>query len=157
METPTPSFSEALDILRLKGAPLLHIVCSVIGLLAIASLVQGQPPSAVLADLIIGLGFPEATVSGALETAHAWLVADPRFTWFAFGTITLGVAIAWRYITGWKSVWSALEEAREDKSRLLHVEREATRADNETDGSFLRIRTDEMRAAELDLARTARD
>lgn len=114
----TPSFNDASDLLRLRGAPVLHIVCGVAALLAVASLVFRFRPTDAVAALAAGLDLPEATIDSAMRNTHPWVAADPRGTVLTWA-ITLGaIALAAVYVRNLTEVHRWTKEQREARDEL---------------------------------------
>lgn len=114
----TPSFKDALDLFRLRDAPILHIVCSVAALVSMASLVFRVRPTDTVAELAIGLGFPEAAIASAMRNTHQWVVAEPRATALIWATALGSAVIAAAYVRNWASVHRWMKERAEARDEL---------------------------------------
>lgn len=117
MSAPTPSYSDLTKALRLDGAPLLFILCSLFAILSVASAAARQTPTATIAAVATWFGAPETTMTGAMSATHEWFVSPDRVIILSAGTLLFAVAIGWQYISGWKEMWRSLSETQADAQR----------------------------------------
>jgi predicted phage tail protein len=122
-----PGFSDVGKMLRLDDWPLLRLVCSALALLTVCAWTFHVTPTEALSFLFVGLLLPAAPMQEAMSNVHEWMVTTPRDGWVAWGTVTFAIAIAARYVWGWREQRSVSDEARAAAVSARHLRDEALR------------------------------
>lgn len=141
-------------MLRLNGAPLLFIVCSLFGLVFVGSCFSRQLPTDTIAAVGTWFGAPAATMTAAMDATHAWFVDEHRVVILSAVVIGFAAAIGWKYVTATRSMWQTFEDAQTHKTRLWEREQAVARA--EARGHLI-VPDDLAQDASLESVRKARD
>jgi hypothetical protein len=138
------SATDILGLLRLKSAPWLTLLISVVSLFALWAIFHDVTVSSAVSNFLLALELPSSVDRGAMN-AHKWLVAEPRVTWASWGAVILAVAAGARYVR-------AVYNLRESSSERIRAGREVGRAKRRPVNEGIRYETDEIHAQRLELA-----
>ncbi|SIT72622.1 hypothetical protein [Microbacterium sp. RU33B] len=89
-----PSVKDFLELFRLKSAPFLGLILSLIAVFTVFALYFHQTVSTTVAEFLVGLGLPEKLMREAMANAHTWLTTEPRLkvgTWVVIGLASVVV------------------------------------------------------------------
>ena len=137
-----------LDLLRLRSAPWLSLILSVVAWFALWAIFHDVTVTSTVGNFLLALGLPSSVDSGAMSV-HNWLIAAPRVTWLSWGTIILALAVGVRYVR-------AVYNQRESLNELMGAGRQVSQAKSRpvNEGRF--PKTKEMHAQEVEYANAKR-
>lgn len=142
-----------LELLRLRSAPWLTLIISVVAWFALWAIMHGVTVTSAVTTFLLALGLPTGVANGAM-TVHDWLLDAPRVTWASWSAVILAVAVGARYVR-------AVYNQRESSNDRNYAGRAVSNAKSRPLNDETRRMTDEMYAqmvkfAEADYAKAAK-